>query len=283
MNITKKKMAGILVAVALLCSILPVQYAYADRIQVVDNSPYAGKTISVLGDSISTYVGFIPTEDAENLEHRAKYPNKQILTNVNKTWWMQLVLQLDADLGINDSWAGSTVSNSLDGNSGDWGENAAMASLTRIKNLGANGTPDVILFYGGTNDIGLGVPRGYFYPESAPTEVDLESTKWISFVDAYCATILRMQYFYPEAQIVAILPTYTIDYYTDGKLQYFNEEIIEICDFYDIPWVDLRHSGITTDMMPDGIHPDAEGMDYITDAVQDKLLALADINTDKNE
>ncbi len=271
-----KKTAWIIVIVALLISTIPVQRAYAQRIDVVDNSPYQGKTISVLGDSISTYVGFIPTEDEDNLEHRAKYPHREILTNVNKTWWMQLILQLDADLGVNDSWAGSTVSNSIDGNDGDWGEAAAMASTTRIRNLGANGTPDVILFYGGTNDIGRNIPRGYFYPEMAPTEVELDATKWTTFVDAYCAAILRMQYYYPEAQIVAILPTYTINYYTDGSLHYYNDAIIEICEFYDIPWVDLRYCGITTDMLPDGIHPDAEGMDYITEAVQDKLLAVAE-------
>lgn len=270
-----KKVTVVLAVIALLVCIIPAQRAYADRIQVMENSPYEGATICILGDSISTYAGYIPIEDELNLEHRAKYPNRQILTNVNRTWWMQLVLQLDANLGVNESWAGSTVSNSIDGNIGDWGEGAAMASISRIKNLGSNGAPDVILFYGGTNDIGLGVPRGYFYPEKAVTEVDLTATKWNTFVDAYCAAILRLQYYYPEAELVAILPTYTIGYYTDSKLQYFVEEMIEICDYYGVEWVDLRHCGITTDMMPDGIHPDEEGMDYITAAVQDKLLAMA--------
>lgn len=238
-------------------------------------TPYQGKVISIMGDSISTYEGFIPEEDGINLAHRAKYPQKNLLRNVNKTWWMQLINELDAELGVNDSWAGSTVSNSIFGNDRDWGENAAMASLTRIQNLGSNGTPDVILFFGGTNDIGLDVPLGVFNSDRVPEEVDLVSTTWVTFVDAYVDTIMRMQYFYPEAEIIAMLPTYTDTYYDDDRLNCFNEEIIEICNYFDVRWVDLRESDLTTDMLPDGIHPNKKGMECIASAVQDTMLSEA--------
>ena len=124
--------------------------------------------------------------------------------------------------------------------------------------------------------MGLGVPLGVFNMENAPQQVDLVSTKWITFVDAYVAAILRLQYFYPDAQIIAMLPTYTVEYYTEETLHYFNEEMMEICGYYGIPWVDLRDCGITTELLPDGIHPNAEGMDYITAAVQEVLLAVVE-------
>ena len=228
---------------------------------------YAGKVISILGDSISTFDGYIPVEDGFNLTHRPRYPQSNLLMDVNETWWMQTITAVDAKLGINDSWAGSRVSNSIDGNSGDQGENTCMASLTRIQNLGSNGTPDVILFFGGTNDIGTYVTMGSFDPANAPTEVDLTATKWATAADAYVAAIMRMQYYYPDAQIFALLPTYTKSYYKDERLAAYNEIFAAICRHYGVSYVDLRDSGITLDNLPDGIHPNAEGMNLITNAI----------------
>ena len=48
--------------------------------------------------------------------------------------------------------------------------------------------------------------------------------------------------------------------------------IQSICDHFGIKCVDLRSCGVTYDMLPDDIHPNAEGMDRITDAVLQKLL-----------
>ena len=233
---------------------------------------FEGKVISILGDSISTFAGYIPIADGFNLQHRPRYPQSNLFSDVNLTWWMQTITALDAKLGINDSWAGSTVTNTITGNSGDLGEKAAMASLTRIQNLGANGTPDVILFYGGTNDIGRLLPLGSFDPATAPTEVDLTTTKWTTVADAYVDAIMRLQYYYPEAEILAMLPTYTASYYTNAQLAQYNTVFSAICEHYGIPYIDLRDCGISTANLPDGIHPDATGMDYITRAVLDTLL-----------
>ena len=152
-----------------------------------------------------------------------------------------------------------------------------MASLTRIQNLGANGTPDVILFYGGTNDIGHRITLGTFDPETAPTEVDLTATKWDSVADAYVAAILRMQHFYPDAEIVAMLPTYTTSYYTKAELAEYNAVFAAICEHYGVIYTDLRECGITTADLPDGIHPGEVGMDYITEAVLDVMLSECDV------
>ena len=243
---------------------------------------YEGKVISILGDSISTFAGYIPIADGFSLAHRARYPQSNLLTDVNETWWMQVLTALNTKLGINDSWAGSRVINTMSGNSGDQGEKAAMASLTRIQNLGSNGTPDVILFYGGTNDIGALMPLGAFDPASAPTEADLISTKWNNVADAYVAAILRMQYYYPNAEIIAMLPTYTSSYYTNSELEQYNAVFAAICEHYGVTYVDLRNCGITTANLPDGIHPDATGMDYITEAVLGVLQNECDIKAGEN-
>ncbi len=234
---------------------------------------YNGKKISILGDSISTFVGYIPVADGKNLEHRARYPQDNLLCDVSKTWWMRVIDTIGAELCINDSWAGSTVSNWIDGNKGDIGEDIALASLTRIENLGSKGMPDVIFLYGGTNDIGKYVKKGSFDEKSAPTSPNLSAKKWDSFVDAYCEAVLRLRHFYPEAEIIALSPSFTRKYYDNEKLDLFLAEMFAICKHYGVEYLDVRQSGITLDMLPDGLHPNEEGMKCISDAL---LGMLAD-------
>ncbi len=238
---------------------------------------YKGKVISIMGDSISTFAGYTPEDDGFNLDHRNRYPQSNLSTDVNETWWMQVLTALDAKLGINDSWAGSRVNNTLDENSGDLGPDAAMASLTRIQNLGSNGTPDVIMVFGGTNDRGQTI--GTFDSTNAPTidTVDLTSYKWDTFVDAYAAMITRMQYYYPNAEIVAMLP-----YMPNAAT--LNAEIVKICKHYGVVYVDLMNCGISTgkEDLPDGLHPSAKGFDYITDAVLETLFAEVEMTAGEN-
>ena len=177
---------------------------------------YEGKVISILGDSISTFEGYIPKADGFNLEHLSRYPQNNLLTDVNETWWMRVITQLDAKLGINDSWRGATVSGAAPVTTGTTGENASMANLIRIQNLGSNGIPDIILFYGGTNDFAHVSKVGSFDSSAAPTTVD------------------------------------------------------------------LRKCGIGTSDLPDGIHPGVAGMDYISNAVIECILAQCEVENGEN-
>ena len=243
---------------------------------------YKGKVISIMGDSISTFAGYIPVADGFNREHLARYPQDNLLTDVNETWWMQVVAALDAKLGINDSWRGATLSGAAPVTTGDTGPNAAMSNLTRIQNLGSNGTPDVILLYGGTNDLAHVSKVGTFDPATAPTTVDLTTKQWDNLADGFVHTLLRMRHYYPDALIVAMLPTYTASYYSDAKLAQGNAVMAQICQHYGIPYVDLRDSGVTAAHLPDGIHPGEEGMDLITDAVVALLLQRTDLEPGEN-
>lgn len=225
---------------------------------------YKGKLISILGDSISTFEGYIPKADGINLPHRPRYPQDNLLTDVNETWWMKSINELGGVLAVNDSWAGSTVSNHRDINEKDFGPDAAMASLTRIRNLGSNGSPDLIFFFGGTNDAGKMVEKGIFNKEYS---LDLSRTKWTSFADAYCETLQRLRYFYPNAEIISLTPSISGGYYDNARLSEFADLANEICTYYQIKCIDLRRSGLTFDMLPDTLHPNAEGMECIFRAV----------------
>ncbi len=229
---------------------------------------FKGKTVSILGDSISTFAGYIPEADGINLLHRPRYPQDDLLTEVNDTWWMKLINTLEARLGVNDSWAGSTVSNFRDHNEKDFGPDAAMASITRIRNLGFKGDPDLIIFFGGTNDAGKMIEKGSI---CGSHKLDLAVRKWDSFADAYSEALLRLKHFYPEAEIVAVSPSISGGYYDNGRLSEFADLALEICLHYNIKCVDLRKSGLTFDMLPDTLHPNAEGMECIYRSVLNKL------------
>ena len=238
---------------------------------------FVGKVISIMGDSISTFEGWIPVDDGHNLNHRKRYPQANLFDDVRLTWWHMLITNLGAKLGVNDSWAGSMVSNTATTNSGDLGPDACMSSVTRITNLGSNGTPDLIFFYGGTNDAARNVPMGTFDP-SKFQQVDLTTTTWSTFADAYAVAIMRMQYFYPDAKIIAITPTWTTSYYTPQRLNEVAKMIEEVCDYYGVAVVDLRKCGINRNNLDktlgDGIHPSALGMEMIEKYLRKQLLSF---------
>ena len=237
--------------------------------QYEGNKSYEGKTISILGDSISTLKGYIPTQN------RARYVQTQeeatgglIYMDYNTTYWGGLIEDFKMKLGINESWAGSRVSNTATTNSGDVGPDRAISSMTRITALGDNGIPDVILFYGGTNDIGNKVKIGTFNKE---TVLDTTSTIIDNFADAYSQTILRLKYLYPNAEIITLLPTVTSSYYTTTLLNQYDDLMVQICNYYNIKYIDLRDCGITTSNLADGIHPTAEGMKIIKEYIREQM------------
>ncbi len=109
-----------------------------------------GKTLSILGDSISTFykegssINNYYSEGNINFYPRDNYGIKE----VSDTWWGQLIDNTKMKLGVNNSWSGSrAVAN----------DNSAGTSDNRINSLFENGTPDIIIIYLGTNDSVRGV------------------------------------------------------------------------------------------------------------------------------
>ena len=100
---------------------------------------YAGKTISVLGDSITTYLGYIPS----GFSYFYPYPTAD-LTDVNQTWWMQFINAYGMKLLVNNAWSGSAVAGS---------SSSAAHMMTRLQYLYIGEIkPEVILIFIGAND-----------------------------------------------------------------------------------------------------------------------------------
>lgn len=240
---------------------------------------YSGKKISILGDSISTY-GVPGATNQDGTYCYSYYPtatcrysqngSDSIAFNVNDTYWMRLINMLGATLGINESWRGTKVAGS---------DASAFNNQTRINHLGENGTPDLILVFGGTNDAGNNITIGTFnggvYTDYDTAE-EIAALPVSTFADAYKAMLIRLMFTYPTSEIVCILPTYTTTYYTIQKLDDYVEVIKEACDFFGIKWIDTRVSGITIfnkqAYLSDGIHPNVAGMALIANKIYKHLI-----------
>ena len=244
----------------------------------------AGKRISILGDSISTF-GVPDQNNATGLwtypGNRCRYPQSNLLTEVNECYWKRLIDENGMFLGVNESWAGSRVSNSQSTDIGDFGPNRCISSQTRINHLGGNGTPDIILVYAGTNDAGGSVTLGTFNTENPInyTDAQIAALPVVTFADAYRAMLIRLLETYPTARIIVILPNFTTSYYSITNLDSYVEVAKEACDFFGVEYIDIRTAGITvynqSTYFPDGIHPNAAGMELLYKLISAKFAGLA--------
>lgn len=114
----------------------------------------AKPVISILGDSYSTFQGYIPED---NLSWYSTSPDRSRtdVDDVTQTWWWQLISEGGYILGKNDSYSGATVCYT-----GYRGEDYSDRSfITRLPRLGS---PDILLIFGATNDSWARVPMGEF-------------------------------------------------------------------------------------------------------------------------
>ena len=199
------------------------------------------RTISILGDSISTYEGFTPM----GYDFYDRYTRREAgISSVEDTWWMQVIRAMGGRLGYNHSISGSTVSGniSLSGTSG-----------IRQQALAINGSPDVILLYMGSNDWAYSV-----LPEE--------------FEQAYASMLTSLKKLYPFAKIYAATLLRGKDV-EDPQMRFFNidrcvsprvySRIIRKCiEKCDVELVDLEKYQEEYASI-DGVHPNADGMKTI--------------------
>lgn len=149
--------------------------------------------ISILGYSISTYVGYNPYGYAVYYKEDTLYDND--IESVDDTWWKQVIDALGGELCVNNSYSGSTVVGTF---------MPSACSQERCSNLHDESNPNLILIYMGTNDRGLEVGIGMDDPN------DIKK-----FYGAYRTMLKQMKNNYPTAKIVS--GTLLMGYLKDGK------------------------------------------------------------------
>ena len=202
------------------------------------------KTLSILGDSVSTYKGISndtsahPTLFYNPFFYKPSFPKE-------KTYWWRVMEHFGLTLCVNNSWSGGNLSGR---DNPDTGVNRA-AYLTK-----ADGTaPDLIIVFMGINDLGRGVPLSIF-------------------AEDYRRALLTVRDKHPNAKVCCVnLP----DRYEDFKArtEQFNDAIAAAAEEAGENFfvADLFHSRLNNDFYyintVDGLHPDEDGMKVIAEVV----------------
>ncbi len=142
-------------------AILQEEADYQARVAAVREA-YAGKKLSILGDSISTFEGvsnskLINATIEKNAVWNKPSTNFHDYTDV---YWGQVLEQTDMELGVCNAWSGSKVYGY--GNGQSTGIDNMLGRASELDR--DDGTmPDVIFVYMGINDLRDGSPEGDLY------------------------------------------------------------------------------------------------------------------------
>lgn len=206
------------------------------------------KTLSILGDSISTYRDVSNDKNARYSTWGNPYFYKDPFP-LEKTYFMRVMDALGYSLCVNNSWSGGNLS----------GE-AEFAGVNRACALARDdGTvPDLVLVFMGINDLGRRVPASVFG-------------------DAYRQTLRTIAQCYPGAQVCCVtLPDR--DFRITAQTMQFNEQITRaveqmgagffLADLFPCP---ALKDDAYYDNTVDGLHPDEDGMRIIADVILDAI------------
>ena len=252
-----------------------------------DHKPGKKLRVSIIGDSISTFAGWVPNG------YGCHYPKDQEgydVNSVDKTWWHRLIYHYlpSARLDMNLSYAGTTVVKNSAEDSGNYYYGKDFCA--RYIECGGMGRPDVIFIHGGTNDCWQ-TPRNeyllgtqsmlskekpsdeamapvYKAADACATLAQAKELDNSTFVSAYVKLIRMMQLQYPSVKIVCIIG----DHAGSQDHHAIQQSILDIADHYDCRVVDFPAiSGWQTTGPPlskcGGSHPDAAGMDFMASEI----------------
>ena len=238
--------------------------------QAVPASWFAGKTVSILGDSISTFQGWIPEGYA------CFYPDPDNdIKDVSQTWWMQVIQNTGMRLLVNGSWSASTVC----GDSRAENSGAGCSSNRIVDLMGNTGTvPDVILVYMGINDFFHSIDLGSF---SGATAHRNDHYIW-DFTEGYELMLQKLQAVYPTSRIycMTLLESNswegTRENANGNTVEDYNSRIRQIAAAHGVSVIDLRNCGIAGNELgwhtSDGVHPNRAGAAKIAAYVTNALL-----------
>lgn len=205
--------------------------------------PLSGCAFGILGDSYSTFQGYIPEGNA------CYYPNANVddVLNVEDTWWHILMQRHHMNLTVNDSYSGATVCTTVRD-----GQPFASAFTERAKrSFSGDHQLDYIIVFGTTNDSWLERPIGTV-KFADRTEEDIKQV-----LPAYCDVLEYILQHNPQSKVIAVINT---DLHRDIGNGILDAAI---------------HYGVTAVVL-DGIdkqhgHPSALGMRQIADQIEPAL------------
>lgn len=251
-----------------------------------EQNPFKDKWVSILGDSISTYAGWVPEGNA------TEYPSQDV-TDVTKTWWHKLLTKLGAKLCVNQSWNGRKVA---DTDSGDDHPSCVKNATNKLHRevgttyINLDGTteiatkrqdPDIILILVGINDFNGQIPKG------SPTLEGSQEYNDSDFAKSYEAMLMNITgYNYKTAKIYCLNITFASNkfgFLADNgsgasKLYQYRDIIEELASVYECNVIHVNRLGIHSGNIErlfssDKLHPNAKMMEMIANQCYTEMMA----------
>ncbi len=198
------------------------------------------KSVSVLGDSYSTFEGFISPRTNYTWYYAKPDLKNTDVSDVRQTWWHRLISERGWRLCQNNSFSGSTICNR-----GYRGSDYRDRSfITRMDDLGC---PDIIFIFGATNDSWAGAPVGEYKYE------DITEAELYTFRPAMARLLRYVKDRYPSTEIYFIL--------NDGLREEIAVSAKTVCKHYGIPCIELK------DIDKKSGHPTVKGHSQIAEQV----------------
>ncbi len=267
---------------SLVLTVFTVFFSIYVPVSAENNKIFEGKTISVLGDSISTFKNISNGTGADTTNSTIRdyvpyYANGKYGMTVNDTWWGKTALLTGADILVNNSYGGSKVFYPSS-------KNASLGYISRCVNLHDNTgdnkgeKPDIIAVYLGTNDFThckevLGTSDIDYSTLITKTNGRYNYKTPKSTCEAYAIMLHKIKVAYPDAEIYCftVLPRLGLTDTEIALLESFNENIKAIASYNKCFVADIySNSGLTYSKaninryIGDGhLHPNKLGMSAI--------------------
>lgn len=212
------------------------------------NRRFENCTVAILGDSYSTFRGFIPDE------RECYYPSPERVDDVlfvEDTWWHQLFAKRNMNLLLNDSWSGSTVCTDVRDCHPPESAFVFRMKQSLCPTKAGEQSPACILLFGGTNDSWLGREIGCLTYQNW-TEQDLRQV-----LPAYCYMLDYVCKSNPDTTVFCILNT--------QLKPEIHEGILTACEHYGAVAIELH------DINKKCGHPTRLGMLQIAQQINEVL------------
>ena len=236
---------------------------------LLPESIFKGKKVSIYGDSISTFAGYIPSGNETYYTG-----NNCGVTSVNDTWWKKTIDALGMELLVNNSWSGRAVSSARDSVEGHTTD-AAYKEANVLQLSDGTSNPDIIIVKLGINDFNVDCDLGtYDGTTSLPSDPSKFTNAYAMMLDlimtnfplatVYCCTLMQCERTAPTG-----FPEINLD---GDSLGEWNEAIRKIVRAFGAEILDHDMCGLTyynlSTYMGDynsgaGLHPNANGHSII--------------------
>lgn len=207
------------------------------------------RTVAILGDSYSTFDGYIPEGNA--CWYFTTPQGENDVVSVEQTWWHQFCEDGGYELLMNESYSGSTICDTgYDG--ADYSDRSFIYRMNLL--VSGDRTADLIIIFGGTNDSWANSPVGELkYGDWEPAEM-------YSCLPACCFMLDHLTTRAPESEIVFVINSELKDEITEG--------ITEACAHYGV------HSLLLKDIEKKWGHPSILGMSQINEQLTAFIAGL---------